>query len=446
MNNKLNKFILFLIGCFAITQIRIIGYIGISELVLFVLAPYFCIRDWNLLSQHGFTPLIVLSIGCFVGGGVSNYVNRIDFYDAARGMAAPYAIFSIIVCLHHFLYRNIFNVKWLILGCAVSGVVSVFVFQYGAARGETSDGEFVADAESIEHVVSYSLFWFTQFDNWLNLPMKFDYLKIPFVYIVGVSIFMPLFALLSAGGRSAFLTMTVSYALIFVGGRKQKTMLRIRKYFWLLVVLGLLGGGVVKKAYQYAATAGYMGETQLRKYEKQSSRGSGALALLMAGRVDFFAGLTAAIDRPVVGYGSWALDKDGYYERFLSKYGTDEDYELFMSWLKSGNVGYLPGHSNVITAWNWYGIFGLLFWMYVFYLYCLTIRKNLAVVPQWFGYFALVLPGAMWNLFFSPFGQRIPACLVFILCAFVKAIAEKRMLVCEEKTIRGICKKGQYFS
>lgn len=426
-DNKKNKWALFLIGCFSLTQVQIIGFIGISELVLFFLAPFCLMRDWKLLKKHGFKPIVVLTLLCLAGALLSNHFNGVNFEQAARGIASPYAIFAIIVCLHHFLYPNIYNVKWLIIGLACSGVISIFIFQPGSAR--SSYGDLLEGRDAIQSVLGYRLFWMSQLSTWLTLPLKVAFQSVPFLYVVAVGSFLPIYALIEAGGRSSFMVYLLSLALLVVGGRQRKTMLRLRKSFWLYSLLGMVVIFAGTSAYRFAANHGYMGELQQQKYEKQSQFGENPLALLMGGRLESFVGLIAALDKPILGHGSWAIDTKGYYIGFLEKYGTEKDHEIHRLRTSQGWQNVIPAHSQIVAFWLWYGIFGLIFWLYVLKLYVQVLSKHIAVVPQWFGYLALSIPSALWNLFFSPFGHRINVCVIIITCLFVKAVAERRLFL-----------------
>lgn len=426
-DNKKNKWALFLIGCFSMTQIRIIGFIGISELVLFVLAPFYLVRDWKLLEKHGFKPIVYLALLTLAGAFLANHLNNINFARAIRGIASPYAIFAIIVCLHHFLYPNIFNLKWLIIGLAISGVLSIFVFQQGSAR--SSYGELLEGSEAIESVVGYRLFWVRQLSTWLTLPIKVAFSRVPFIYIIAVGIYLPLYALIEAGGRSSYIALLLSFALLIVGGRQRNTMLRIQRNLWLFVTMGILAIYLGTAGYRFAATRGFMGEAQQIKYEKQTQIGKSPLALLMGGRMEFFTGLHAALDKPIIGHGSWAFDTKGYSVYFLEKYGNTRDYERYRMRSAHGWLNVIPAHSHIIGFWLWYGIFGLVFWLYVLKLYVHILSKQLAVIPSWYGYLAMSLPPALWNLFFSPFGRRIDTCAIIVTCLFVKAVAERRLVL-----------------
>lgn len=430
-STDINKFYLFLVGVFSMTQINVIGWIGISELVLFILAPIFFIKDRALLRKHGFLTVIYLSVLMFLGGNLANWVNEIPIRDALRGIAAPYAIFSIIVCLHHFLWKNIENMKWLLFGVAISSVLSVFIFQPGTGRSGGPAGEILSGSEATKNIMEYSLFWAVQFGTWVLLPIQTHYLSVPSIYVYGVSVFMILFSLLSAGSRSGFGVLLAALLLMWLGGKQRRRMMMVRRNFVVLCVIGVMLAVTAATVYKYAAINGYMGEAQLQKYEGQTTRGEGVLALLISGRSSFFASFFAALDKPIVGHGSWPLDYEGYFYNFLDKYGTPDELALYYNSAvgKGQGYAYIPGHSQIMVGWTWYGIFGLIFWLYILYIYIVTLKNNLPIIPQWYGYLCLALPGALWNILFSPFGARIPSVLLFVLCLFVKAVADRRLML-----------------
>jgi hypothetical protein len=442
--NTRDKVSLFIVGVFSMTQINVIGWIGISELVLFALAPILFVRNWALLKRHGFTTILWLVIFMFMGGMVANWMNQIPFHDSARGLASVYAIFAVIVCLHHFLWRNIDNMKWLLLGIAISSVVCTFVFQPGFDRYDYVSGQMLAGSEAMENRMGYSLFWFAQLGTWTLLPIQTLYLSVPTFYVVGVMLCLTVYALLSSGSRSGFGLSILALALLLIGGKRPQSMLRVRRDFLFLCMVGFFFAGGVTAVYKVAVLHGYMGETQYHKYEQQSARGSDLLSLLIGGRTGFFAAFYAAFDKPIIGHGSWALDYKGYYRDFLDRYGTDEEVDEYMkSAVGRGEaVDYLPGHSQIMSGWTSCGIFGLIFWCYILYCCFTTLKNNLAVVPQWYGYFCLALPGTFWGVFFSPFGSRIPSVLVFVACLFAKAVRDGRMRLPETMQIE-IMKKAR---
>lgn len=147
----------------------------------------------------------------------------------------------------------------------------------------------------------------------------------------------------------------------------------------------------------------------------------------MGGRADFFAALFAAFDHPIKGFGAWALDEKGYWGEFVKKYGTDEEAAAYYRAVTEGRIKLLPGHSQLMVGWTWNGIGGLIFWLYILYLYYRTFRYNLSVVPELFGYFALSLPSAMWGILFSPLDNRLNVSFMFVLCLFVDAVSRGKI-------------------
>ena len=216
-----------------------------------------------------------------------------------------------------------------------------------------------------------------------------------------------------------FLVTFVSFFLIIFGGKTETTLRLVKKRFVLIIIIVLTIGAGSKIAYQYAVEKGYMGEEERIKYERQTSRGKDVLSLIMSGRGDFFIGLFAALDAPIVGQGSQALDYHGYERDFIGKYGSEQEtVEYDRNRIRFGaGVRPIRAHSHIINYWMWHGIFALLFWIYVFYLCVNTIRKRMHFMLEWYGYLATALPAFFWDFFFSPFGLRVNECTLF--CALL---------------------------
>lgn len=409
---------LFLMGCFSMTQINLIGYIGISELVMFFVAPFVFIHNYQRIQRQGFLPVLMLGFAWMAGATLSDYVNRSHVELLLRGIATPYTVIATVICLHALLYKNVFNIKWFLFGLACSSIICIFVFQPGTAayRGE---------ADAMDAVLNYKLFWVTRAMLWLSLVIQIAYLRVPLGVSLGITGFLAYFSLVE-GGRSAFLCVAVSFVIMLAGGRRVQSMKRIKRYFGLALIVGVLSLAAIRGIYHVAVTNGLMGEEELTKYEIQTKSGSGILHLLMAGRADFFVGLIAIRDKPLLGHGSWAIDVAGYQQRFLDKYGNAEDYERYVARYRS-NDRTIPGHSHIVGFWLWHGIAGGLFWLYVLRVIYITIKNHLAVVPELYGYLALAIPLAVWNILFSPFGMRTSMCCLIVTCLIVHAIAKGRI-------------------
>lgn len=422
--------ILFLIGCFSMTQVNLIGYIGISELVMCVMAPYLFAQNYHRIRHHGFMPVLVLGFVWMMSAFVSDRINGSHMQILLRGIATPYTVIATVICLHALLYKNVVAIKWFLLGVAISSIICIFVFQPGTAAIRGNE-------EAMAAVLNYKLFWVSRAMLWLMLVVQIAYLRVPIAFTLGITGLLAYFSLIE-GGRSSFLCVSISFLIMLVGGRRVHSMNRIKRHFGIAVAIGILALLVINGIYRVAVTSEIMGEEELRKYEFQTQGGSGMLKLLMAGRGDFFIGLTAVMDRPLLGHGSWALDVMGYQEKFIAKYGNTEDLELYMK-RRFRNDRTIPAHSHIVGFWLWHGFAGGLFWFYVLCEILMTIKKRLSVVPELFGYFALAIPQAIWAILFSPFGMRTSMCCLIVTCLIVKAIANGRIKFIPNLTPRKNC-------
>lgn len=413
-----------MIGCFSMTQLRFGAKIGISELVCCFIAPFLFFIKYHEFKKDKVALYFWLLIFWVFGAILSDYINESFAAQVIRGFSVPVTIFSVSVCIYYNLRKNADGFKWLLFGIACSSVLSIFVFQRGIAGDLAAEGDISA---AVESVIGYKLFWANTLMTWLTLPLFVAYLKVPRFYAVFVMAGLSVFNLLT-GGRSMFLVSMFSLVLLILCGKKIETMRTVKKAFPIILVALLSLGLMAKYTYQYAVKEGWMGEAEIAKYETQSQKGTGILALLMSGRSDFFIGLIAALDKPLIGQGSQALDYKGYTGEFLAKYGTDQEIlEYSRNQMQSnGMVGTIRSHSHIICYWMWHGVTALLFWLYVFYLSVSAFKNRMHYIPEWFGYFAITLPAFFWHYFFSPFGLRVNECALYCALLYLLKIENDR--------------------
>ena len=79
MHNSRVKLLLFLIGLGSQTQIQVVGSIGISELVMFLIGPFIFFLDYRQLKADGFMPFVWLSIFVCMGCVCSGMINHTNF-------------------------------------------------------------------------------------------------------------------------------------------------------------------------------------------------------------------------------------------------------------------------------------------------------------------------------------------------------------------------------
>lgn len=417
--------LLFLIGLGTQTQIRIGGYIGISEIFLVLIGPYCFISNYKLFKRDGVLTVMYLGFLWCIGAFIANKLNNVDLLLGLKGVATPIAIACSIPCIYTLLRKSPYSMKNMLVGMALSTVISVFIFQPGTAHSAAVES---GELSAMESVVSYKLFWVNQIRTWFGVPIQGWYMNLPLPLMVVICLFISGFSLFS-GGRSAFLIMMITTGLVILGGRSYSKIRAISRHLLLLLVLCLTFAMCAKLAYKYAVTHGLLSESEVAKYERQTKGGNtSALGLIMSGRSEVFVSLFALMDRPIIGLGSWALDYNGVYEEFLQHYGDASDYEAYVKYQRR-NPGFLmkiPCHSHIFTFWMWHGIFGLIFWIYILYLMTSVLMNRMHIIPEYYGYFAFMIPATYWNIFFSPLGQRPMMCLFISACLLTKVLEKER--------------------
>lgn len=416
--------LLFLIGFFSRTVVSLIGSLGISELFILLVAPFSFFRNINLFRRDKVMTMIGLNILWFVGAVISDLVIGSPFPMMIRGIAHPLMLLASIICIYPLLRKDLNGLKWILLGCVFSEIISIFVFQ-SHLGGEIEAGT----AEAIDKVMEYKLFWINKVTAVGGLPIKGWYFEMPGLYSTFIPFGLAVFALAN-GARSMFVSQLMSWILLMMGGKSIKRIQSVgRQTIWLLFVM-MVVGPIAKSIYKVAARSGWMGESEEKKLEVQTKTGDSVFKLILSGRSDFFVSLLAALDRPVLGWGSHAIDYNDYYGDFLRRYGDVEDVQRYEYALRTNNgLHLLPMHSHVTGFWAWHGIMGLVFWIYALWLIFMTLVKRMGVYPPYFGYLAMVIPIMSWHILFSPFGMRIDKALLLVICVIVRNIQQRRILV-----------------
>ncbi len=416
--------LVFMLGVFSQTQIRVIGYMDISEFICYIIGPFLFIIDLPKLRRHGFGTFLLMWFLATCGAIISSLFNHSSMPVLLRGIASPISVFCLTCVFHHLLSKDLKAFKWFFLGAAISGVISIFMFQRGTSiskYGDTLTGD-----DAVGAVVGYSLFWLVQVGAWLNLPIQMAYLKTPKWYCIGFGLWFMLYGIFSAGSRSGLLSVGLFLLLIGVAGKTRQSMTLVKKHFMAFSIVFVVIGLAMASFYRYAAVNNYLGEKAYKKYMSQTQGKSGLMNLIRGGRADFFIGLEACLKRPFAGWGPWARDTEGLVHKYIMEYGSDESLEYYNHMIQHGAVPYISGHSYVISFWVWYGALGLICMLYVGWLYFSTLKNRMHIVPEFYGYFAFVLPSVIWAWFFSPFGHRTESTFLMVLCLFVKAIEENK--------------------
>ena len=157
------------------------------------------------------------------------------------------------------------------------------------------------------------------------------------------------------------------------------------------------------------------------------------MSLLIGGRAESIIGIYACFHHPIFGFGLDGYDPHGYVGEFLEKYGTEEDIENYkLTAQRLATIGLrvedggIPTHTYVGAFWTYYGIFGLVYWVYFIFVTIRYVKDDAYAVPQWYAWVACSLPGVYWDVFFSPVASRIGMPMIAVACLYARAIRLKK--------------------
>ena len=409
------------------TQLQIIASLSFTELFVFATAPFIFLKEKDYMQRNGIMPFFWLSMLVVVGCVVACLVNHTEPMFVIRGMAVACLLPCAVVVGHWMLRRDMGGFKWMLIGVAISNILCTFVFQKQLEVTMLAEGE--GGASAVEAIMAGPIYWIGRLGAMLNAIPKGWYLQCPTLVTASIPLFMAGFSMLTTtSGRSAALGAIGTVAILLIGGKKRETIRRrLCSKFGLWCCVAIIGVLCLHTIYRVAALQGWLGEDALKKYEMQTQGDDSIKKLLLGGRMDSFCGFMACVDKPIVGFGPWAMDTNGYVGDFLSKYGTYEDYENYMANVarnmrEGRSMHMIPFHSHITEFWLWFGIFGLIFILYVLFVVLRFLKQDCWVVPQWFMWIAASIPGFLWGIFFSPWTDRVGGIVFVLACLMARAV------------------------
>ena len=423
--NKNKRLIWFGLGLGS--QLQLVASLSFTELFCFLATPILLPRVFSSMKRDGVANLFYLSLFMLLGCAMSCIYNHTSSSFALRGHAIAAIVVCSIVVFYWLVKEDPLGFRWYLLGFAISKIICIFAFQQifevdtyaGGMRGEGA----------VDAIMSGPIFWIGRLKPFVTFPTEAFYLHTPIWIDVVAFLFMGLFSILTtSSGRSAALMSFAAVLFVIIGRKRIQSMRIISRRFGMIVLIGVAFIFVSKIVYSTAATRGYLGEEARVKYENQTRTGSGIMNLLMSGRAEAFIGLFACFDSPWFGKGPWAVDTEGYTERFIQKYGADEDIEFLERSRRdmarfglSPRLRMIPGHSHVTMLWLWFGLPGLIFILYCTFVLVRFLKDDCFVIPQWFGWLTCAVPGLFWHICFSGFANRVGFPLFIVACLMARA-------------------------
>ena len=420
------KIIWFMLGLGS--QLQLVASMSFTELFCFLATPILFPKVFPSMRRDGVARLFILSLFMLLGCFMSCWYNHTPGAFMLRGCAIASIVVCAIVVFYWLIKEDLLGFRWYLLGFAISKIICIFVFQQifeidTYAGGMRGDG-------AVDAIMSGPIFWIGRLKPFVTWPTQAFYLHTPIWLDCVAFLFMGMFSILTtSSGRSAALMSFAAMLFVIIGRKNIRNMRTISRLFSMIILLGIAFVFVAKMVYSTVATKGWLGNEAQDKYENQTKTGTGIVDLLMSGRAESFIGLFACFDSPWFGKGPWAVDTEGYTERFILKYGAEEDIE-FMERSRRDMARYgvsprlrmIPGHSHITMLWLWFGLPGLIFILYCVFVLVRFLKNDCYVIPQWFGWLTCAAPGLFWHICFSGFADRVGFPLFIVACLMARAV------------------------
>lgn len=194
-----------------------------------------------------------------------------------------------------------------------------------------------------------------------------------------------------------------------------------------LVAIGSFAGLLLAQIYTFLVSAGILGKAASIRLQLQG--GGSPILMLLGGRNEVFYSIPAALDNPILGYGSQPMSPG-----WITENGRETLFQLGLSTLANAAPvnGVLPTHSFLMGGWIEAGVFGLTFWLWILLVACRSVivlfRKTErdTIVTT----FMVIL--MIWNLFYSPFGGTTrfvtSATVAFLVFIYTQSRKNEQML------------------
>ncbi|WP_348260970.1 hypothetical protein P8935_14285 [Telmatobacter sp. DSM 110680] len=377
-----------ILGLLSSVLIHIVGDLFVTELILITCLPFFLFaRGRSLLKPYTIRLLVLLGLW-FLSQVLTDAYREVVMTNRLRGMANIAFFAAEIACLTMLLTsdrRKTIFLAFYAIGSIVMARLSPYVASFDE-RGDRWKWGYATGC--ILLTVLISCFLIARRQHIFALLLLFGTNAVNLLY----------------NYRSAFLELLVTTVLVvpFIPERIGSLRLLPRRNNLLRVAIvatfALAGGWSANQLVKFASQSGLVSEEAQLKNESEASVGN----LILGGRPEFFIGLQAAIDSPLLGHGSWASDLK--YAELMAEWHHESGQQGFVEQERESQ-GVIPTHSHIIAAWVFAGILGILFWAYLFWLVLRAIvvvairRPTLAPIYAW------LLVSYCWAILFSPFGS-----------------------------------------
>lgn len=400
-----------LIGLIGGIKFRFVGTFYASEILIYILLYY---ASWDYIKANKYAwNIFKLGILWLFSAVVTDLWVGNDTINSLKGTFNVIFFFMQFPVIYWLLYDKPLRYLYYLVAVALVSLPNLYFFGPEFTDFISgSQGENIWFFYALSPIATASIGWF-------YYKQKIG-VNISCILIIAFGVFM-----LFHGSRNIFLSMAMAAVLLYQIAKISQDEFAdqveyYKQHIVKLFIYMFVGIICVNFAYETLASSGTLGEQAYKKYLKQSASEN----MLEGGRSETFMGAWLIEQSPIIGYGSFAMDKnDSYHIKYAREHGN---VYIPFPWERR-----MPAHSHLVGAWMENGIGGGIFWIYVLFLMWMILRSGAFLsIPLLLPAVLMEFTGNLWDIFFSPFGLRVPAAffIMFLTILYYKFINKEYCL------------------
>lgn len=401
-NIDAGNILMFFLGLVICIEVKFFGTFNLTELFLLPISILVFLKGGARKKTYNFKIFIFLSVLWLISQVSTDLYRNTPTVDALKGSANIIFFISNFYALYVLCFLRLKRLMFFTIGILISQITDYFIAPNLYVESQPWKFGFGTLANILFIFIAGSIA--VQFRG----KLKYFFVIFSLLSLVGFNFYV--------GSRSLGLILFISlifYIFSEMGLQKRfkETKFQFKHYLYILII-GLLSIFIIYTSYGYFASNGYLGIDAQEKYINQSS---GTLGILFGSRQEILVSSIAIYDSPFIGHGSWA--KDEQYADLLKVFMSDFEYETSTIIYDGDNYGLIPTHSFLLGAWVYSGIFGAMFWLYVFFITAQSLVKSIGMKSQYKLFIIYVSLALLWDILFSPLGlySRIYASLMIVV-------------------------------
>lgn len=386
--------LLFVVGLLVFIKLKILGTFATAEILIFAVTPFIPFRQF--MRDPRMRTFFTLACVWLLGVLIADFYNESTLENCLKGAFNVVFLILLIPFSYWTLHDKPERMLTFLAGAAISSYVAFLLFGSGYES-------------EVSNIV------------WGYYAIQYLFVAAAaFLYFSGhrkagcVTLFMYGFYGLFNLSRYTFLLYTLDVIILFSIGKVTERNRRARRralyrhaLFLVLCLCAAFGG--IRAVYSGLAAGGMLGKYAQEKYRSQAETVLG----IASGRVDFFEAGYAIIANPLMGYGSFAIDKDNVVNRFREKVGLERATNRGVTGINKS----LPTHSYLFGAWVQSGILGMLIWLWAFIILVKFLTRYLLYRPRLVLLNLALASMTLWDILFSPLSSR--PIVVFSMTFFI---------------------------